>query len=78
VNLVAKPPLGPNAHAIADYQHLDHQLRVNRGPSNPTVKGLQSLTEALEVEMPVNAAQWMIGGDVVVEAEVAKQLSDAA
>ena len=78
MNLFAKPPLGPDAHAVADDQHPDHQLRVNRGPSNLTVKGLQSLTETLELEMPVNAAQQMIGGDVVVEAEVVKQLADAA
>jgi len=57
MNLLAEPPLGPDAHAVADDQHSDHQLRVNRGPSNPTVKGLQSLTETFEVEMPVNAAQ---------------------
>jgi len=57
VNLFAKPTFRANAHAVADDEHSDHQLRVNRGPSNPTVKGLQSLTETLEVEMPVNAAQ---------------------
>jgi hypothetical protein len=57
VNLVAKPPLGPDAHAVADDQHSDHQLRINRGPSNLTVEGLQCLTQAIKVEMPVNAAQ---------------------
>jgi hypothetical protein len=31
--------------------------QVNRGLSNLTTKGLQGLTETLEVEMPVNAAQ---------------------
>jgi hypothetical protein len=51
MNLFAKPPLGPNAHAVTDHQHPDHQRRVNRGPSNPAVKGLQSLPETLE--MPV-------------------------
>jgi hypothetical protein len=54
MNLFAEPPLGPDAHAVADHQHPDHQRRANRGPSNPAVKGLQSLPEALEVEMPVN------------------------
>jgi hypothetical protein len=57
VNLVAKPRLGPDAHAVADDQHSDHQLRINRGPSNLTVEGLQCLTQAIKVEMPVNAAQ---------------------
>jgi hypothetical protein len=41
MNLLAEPPLGPDAHAVADDQHSDHQLKVNRGPSNPAVKGLQ-------------------------------------
>ena len=74
MNLVAKPPLGPDAHAVADHQHPDHQLRINRGPSNLTAKGLQSLTETIKVEMPVNAAQQMIGRDMVVEAEIIEQL----
>jgi hypothetical protein len=72
MNLLAEPPLGPDANAVADDQHSDHQLRVNRGPSNLTVKGLQSLTETLEVEMPINAALYMIGRNVVVEAEIVK------
>jgi hypothetical protein len=75
MNLLAEPPLGPDANAVADDQHSDHQLRVNRGPSNLTVKGLQSLMETLEVEMPINAALYMIGRNVVVEAEIVKQLS---
>src|ERR1700734_3956354 len=75
MNLFAEPPLGPDAHTVADDQHSDGQLRVNRGSSNPTVKRLQSLTETLELEMPVNAAQQMIARDMIVEAEVVKQLS---
>ena len=75
MNLFAEPPLGPDAHTLADHQHSDGQLRVNRGSSNPTVKGLQSLTETRELEMPVNAAQQMIARDMIVEAEVVKQLS---
>jgi hypothetical protein len=75
VDLVAEPPLGPDAHTVADHQHSDGQLRVNRGSSNPTAKRLQSLTETLELEMPVNAAQQMIARDMIVEAEVVKQLS---
>ena len=57
VNFLAKPTFRPNAHAITNDQHPDHQLRINRGPSDLTVKGLQSLTETLKVDMPVNAAQ---------------------
>jgi hypothetical protein len=49
--------------------------RVNRGSSNPAVNGLQSLPEILEVEMPVNAAQWMVGGDVVVIGRTSRRTS---
>jgi hypothetical protein len=31
VHLLAKPPLGPDAVAIADERHSDHQFRVHRG-----------------------------------------------
>src|SRR6202042_2960127 len=75
VDLVAQPPFGANAEAVADNEHPDHQLRIDRRASNPTVKRLQSLTETLELEMPVNAAQQMIARDMIVEAEVVKQLS---
>src|SRR6202035_3607449 len=73
MNLFAEPPLGPDAHTVADHQHSDGQLRVNRGSSNPTVKRLQSLTETLELEMPVNAAQQMIARDMPLKAEAVEQ-----
>ncbi len=38
MNLFAEPPLGPDAHAIADQQHPDHQLRIDRGPARRAVE----------------------------------------
>jgi hypothetical protein len=75
VNLFAESALGPNAHAIADDQHPHYQCRVDRGSPRPTVEGLQSLTKAIEVEMPIDAPQQVIGRDVVIEAKVVKQPS---
>ena len=49
MNLLAKPPFGPDAHAVADDQHPDHQFRIDRGPANLAVKRLQSLPEILLV-----------------------------
>ena len=34
VNLFAQPPLGADGEAIADNEHPDHQLRVDRGSAN--------------------------------------------
>ena len=75
MNLVAKPALGPNAHAVADDQHADHQLGIDRGPAHLAVKRLQRLAEIIEGEVAVNAPEHVIGRDVVVEAEVVEQLS---
>ena len=34
VNFVAQPPLGPDAHAVADNQHPHHQFGINRRPAD--------------------------------------------
>jgi hypothetical protein len=49
VNLFAKAALGPNAHAVADDQHADHQLRIDRGSAYLAVKRLQRLAQISEV-----------------------------
>jgi hypothetical protein len=52
------------AHAIADDQHADHQLRTDRGATGAAVERLQRLAEVIEVEMPVNVSQHVIGREV--------------
>ena len=73
MNLLAKPPFGPDAHAVADDQHADHQLRVDRGAASLAVERLQRLTEIGEVQMTVDAPEQVIGRHVLVEAEIVKQ-----
>ena len=75
VNLVAKAALGPNAHAVADDQHADHQLRINRGSAHLAVKRLQRLAEVIQIEVAVNAPKHVVGRDVVIEAKIVKQAS---
>ena len=41
VDLLAQPPLGADAVAIADNQHPDHKLGIDRGPANVAVEGRQ-------------------------------------
>src|ERR1700740_489982 len=74
MNLLAQPALRPYSHAIADDQHADHQLRVDRGATGVAVVRLQRLTDGIEVKMPVDASQHVIGRDMLIEAEIIKQL----
>ena len=46
MNLLAQPPLGADAEAVADDQHPDHQLGINRGPADLAVEGAQVLADA--------------------------------
>ncbi len=73
MNLVAKATLGPDAHAVADDQHADHQLRIDRGSAHMAVKRPQPLAQISEVQVTVDAPEQVIGGDVLVEAEIIKQ-----
>src|SRR5262249_61652631 len=72
MNFFAQAALRPYAHAIADDQHADHQLRINRGATGVAVQRFQRLADVIEVEMPVDASQHVIGRDMIVEAEIVK------
>jgi hypothetical protein len=45
LDLLAKSPLGPDAVAVAYDQHSDHELGINRGSTDPTVKGHEPLPQ---------------------------------
>jgi hypothetical protein len=49
VHLLAEPTLGPDAEAVADDQHPDHQLRVDRGPPDLAVERAQVRAQARQV-----------------------------
>src|ERR1700732_1425313 len=70
MNLFAQSALRAYAHAIAGDQHADHQPRIDRGATGAAVERLQRLTNVIEVEMPIDASQNVIGRDMVVEAEI--------
>jgi hypothetical protein len=73
MNFFAQAALRPYAHAIADDQHADHQLRIDQGATGAAVQRFQRLTDAIEVAMPIDASQDVIGRDMIVEAEIVKQ-----
>jgi hypothetical protein len=70
MNLFAQAAFRPYAHAIADDQHADHQLRIDREATGAAVERFQRLTDVIKVEMSVDASQHVIGRDMVVKAEV--------
>ena len=73
MHLFAKPPLRPDAHAIAYQQHPDHQLGGDRGSTGRAVKRLQVLADAVQIDEPVNRAQQVIARHVILDAEAVKQ-----
>ena len=74
VYLLAQPPFGPDAHAVAHDQHPHHQFRIDRGPADGAVKGPQLRPHAPEVEEAIDTPQQVIARDVIVEPELVEQL----
>ena len=57
MDLLAQPPFRANAEAIANNQHPDHQLRIDRRPPDLAVIGLQMRPNVRKVDEPVNLAK---------------------
>ena len=75
VDLLAQPPLGANAEAIADDQHPDHQLGINRGPAHAAVERRQLPPQIAKLDEPVDRPQQMIGRNVPFERKLIEQRS---
>jgi hypothetical protein len=73
MDLLAQEPHGTDAHAVADDQHPDQQLRIDRGPTRFAVIGTQMLAEGGEIHDPVNRAQHMLCRHVPFEVEAVEQ-----
>ena len=73
MHFLAQPPLRADAERVADNQHADHQLGVDRWPPRLAVVRPQMLANARQVDEPVDRAQQMIRRDVILEAEAVKQ-----
>jgi hypothetical protein len=69
VHLLAQAPLGADAEAVADQQHADHQLGINRGPSHGAVEAGQMLAQLGAVNEAVDAPQEVIGRDMILKLE---------
>ena len=73
MNLLAQPALRANAEAVADHQHPDHQLRINRRPAHLAVKRRQLAPHPVEVDKPVDRSQQMIRWHMAFERKLIKQ-----
>jgi hypothetical protein len=73
VNFLAQPPLRADAKAVADDQHPDHQLRVDRRPSHFAVKRRQFAPYPVEVDKPVDRSQQVLRRHMAFERELVEQ-----
>jgi hypothetical protein len=67
MRFLAEAALRANTEAVAHEQHPDHQLRVDRGPPDLTVKGPQVSAHARQVHEPINRAQQVIDWNMPFE-----------
>jgi hypothetical protein len=75
VGLFAKTPLRANAEAVADDQHADHQLGINRGAPRAAVERRQLSPDVAKLDDPVDRPQKAIWRDVPFERELIEQRS---
>ena len=73
VDLLAQPPLRANAEAVADDQHADHQLGIDRRATRLAVVRLQMRPDFRKVDEPVDLANQVIVRDMPLEAEPVEQ-----
>ena len=67
VNLITKPSLRADAETVADDQHPDHQLGIDRWPPQRAVERRQLAAQITEFHEPVDRAQQMIGRNMPLE-----------
>jgi hypothetical protein len=76
MSLFAQSPLGANALAIAHNQHANHQFRVNRRTPNRAIEigeVMAQIAQIAQIETLINAAQKVIGWDVIFKVERVKE-----
>lgn len=73
MHLFAQSPLGTDAIAVADDQHAHHQFRVNRGAPDGAIEIRQVGAQVTEIQALVDAAQEVLGRDVILQIERVEQ-----
>jgi hypothetical protein len=77
VDLLAQPPLRADAITVADDQHPDHELRIDRGPADVAVEGRQLVTKLSQYPRHdgIDPPQKVANRDTSFEVEQVKQLA---
>ena len=70
--LFTQATLGPNTEAVADDQHANHQLGINRGAPCGTVVVGQMFAQIAKIKKVVNTTQQMILRNVAIEVKSVK------
>jgi len=73
-DLLTQPALGSNAEAVADDQHADHQLRIDRRAAGVAVERCEVMPQLAEVEEAIDGAQQMSARHVLLEVEGVEEL----
>jgi hypothetical protein len=73
VYFLAQASLRADAQAVADQQHADHQLGINRGSADGAVEARQVLAQFGAVDEAVDAPQQVITGNVIFKPELVEQ-----
>jgi len=64
VDFITEAPFRSYVEAIADQEHPDHQLRIDRGPPDVAVERCQLPSQVLEIDEPIDRPQEVVGWDV--------------
>jgi len=76
LDFLGEPALRADAAAVADDEHADHELGIDRGASDVAVVGLQFLVQVGQGSCHnyVDPAQKMALRNAIIEAELVEQL----
>ncbi len=73
VHLLAQAAFRADAEQIANQQHSEHQLRVDRGSPIRAVARRQRLAHEAEIQHAVDASEQMVNRHMLIEPEAVEQ-----
>ncbi|KZX95319.1 hypothetical protein A3722_18740 [Sulfitobacter sp. HI0027] len=73
MHLFAEPSLRTNAEAIADQQHPDQQLGIDRRAAGMAVEIRKVGADATQVDEPINGSKQVILGNMILQRELVEQ-----
>ena len=73
VHLLAQAAFRADAEQIANQQHPEHQLRVDRGSPTRAIARRQRLAHEAEVQHAVDASEQVVDRHMIIEPETIEQ-----